>query len=583
MASVVSTSNVPFYIMVSIVGILAHLAYFSKGEHHRHGAKYVQVALAGVVIISTTHHSATSSSWSRSTGVGLSVLACFLAGTYSSLLVYRLFLHPLNRFPGPLAARISDLPFSIRLARHHDLHRQTLDLHNTYGPFVRLGSSTLMIADPLAVSAIHGPGSRCHKGSMYDFEQPNLGIATRDDDVHAVRRRVWSRGFGERALRGYEDRIAGYVQMLLARLASTSSSGEPVDAARLVEHFAFDVLGDLALGRDFGMIRDGGNEAVEQLVEGMKIMALRLPMWLLRLMVDVAQPLVPTEESTGFLRFCHANLDRMMRDEKRFERPSLMAPLLAHHEKLAPLERDLSVLRNDCRFAIIAGSDTVAATLAFIFFYLARHPGHARRLRRELSLLRDASGHEKDGRLSHRDLMSAEHLNAIINETLRLHPPASTIMRVTPPEGLAVGNTLIPGDMTVFSSQYVIGRSEAVYERAAEFVPERWYSRPDMIKDRAGYAPFSTGTSRLIRLKIMNSGSLWLTNPFVLHVPGDHSCLGRPLALMEMCMLVSECVLRYDVSFAKGFDDVRFLETVEDCMSWHMGSLDLCFTDVENS
>lgn len=490
----------PVYSAAGIAGILAHLLYFKKGEHHRYGTRYLKLTFAGVLITSTTHHFTTSSSWSSSTAASLSVLACFLSGIYGSLILYRLLFHPLNRFPGPLSARFADLPFSIRLARRHDLHKQTLDLYHAYGPFVRLGSSTLMIADPLAVSAIHGPESRCHKGAMYDFEQPNLGIATRHDAVHAVRRRVWSRGFGERALRGYEDRIAAYVQLFLARIADSSSSErqEAVDVARLTEHFSFDVLGDLALGRAFGMLRDGGHPAVEQLVRGMEIMALRLPMWLLRLAVDVAQPLVPTEESTGFLKFCHANLDRVMADEGRFERPSLMAPLLAHHEKLPPAERDLSVLRNDCRFAIIAGSDTVAATLAFIFFYLARHPEHVRKLREEMLPLQEAGGGEEDRRFSHRAIMNAEHLNAVINEILRLHPPASTIMRVTPPEGLTVGDTFIPGDMTVFSSQYVIGRSEAVYERAEEFVPERWYSRPEMIKERSGFAPFSTGMSNWI-------------------------------------------------------------------------------------
>jgi hypothetical protein len=34
---------------------------------------------------------------------------------------------------------------------------------------------------------------------------------------------------------------------------------------------------------------------------------------------------------------------------------------------------------------------------------------------------------------------------------------------------------------------------ESCYERAEEFIPERWYSNPDMIKNKAGYAPFSLG------------------------------------------------------------------------------------------
>ncbi|KAI1298195.1 cytochrome P450 [Xylaria venustula] len=475
-------------------------------------------------------------------------MAHFLVGLYGGLLVYRMLFHPLNHFPGPIGARLGDLWLSMRLS-HRDLHEQTLRLYQRYGPFVRVGSSTLMVAHAFGVAAIHGPESKCRKGSMYDFEQPNRGIATRQSGLHAARRRVWSRGFGEKALREYESRIALYISLLLAHLSSAAAAGQSVDVARLMEFFAFDVMGDLGLDQDFGMLRDGRQHvAIEQLAQGMTIMGYRLPAWLMRLIVDVAQTLVSTEATTGFLGFCYTHLDKMLANEKRFERPSLMAPLLAHYESLGPLDRDMSVIRNDCRFIIVAGSDTVAATLGFLFFYLARHPEHVGRLRAELLPLR-SSGRK----FLHQNIVNAEHLNAVINETLRLHPPASTTMRITPPEGITVANTFIPGDMTVFSSQYVIGRSEAVYERAAEFVPERWYAKSEMIKERAGYAPFSIG---------------------------HHSCLGRPLALVEMRLLIAECVSRFDVSFASGFDDAAFLESIQDCMSWHMDKLDLCFTNI---
>ena len=36
---------------------------------------------------------------------------------------------------------------------------------------------------------------------------------------------------------------------------------------------------------------------------------------------------------------------------------------------------------------------------------------------------------------------------------------------------------------------------EEIYTRAYEFIPERWYLYPDMIKEKSAWAPFSTGTS----------------------------------------------------------------------------------------
>lgn len=39
---------------------------------------------------------------------------------------------------------------------------------------------------------------------------------------------------------------------------------------------------------------------------------------------------------------------------------------------------------------------------------------------------------------------------------------------------------------------------EDYYEKALEFVPERWYSKPDMIKHKNAFAPFSHGSEGCI-------------------------------------------------------------------------------------
>jgi hypothetical protein len=34
---------------------------------------------------------------------------------------------------------------------------------------------------------------------------------------------------------------------------------------------------------------------------------------------------------------------------------------------------------------------------------------------------------------------------------------------------------------------------ESCYQNADEFIPERWYSQPEMIKNKVAFAPFSLG------------------------------------------------------------------------------------------
>lgn len=67
----------------------------------------------------------------------------------------------------------------------------------------------------------------------------------------------------------------------------------------------------------------------------------------------------------------------------------------------------------------------------------------------------DPSGDVLNEKISH-----IEHLNGVIYESLRMHPPvAGIIQRKTPPEGIMVGETFVPGNMVVFCPQYAIGRS----------------------------------------------------------------------------------------------------------------------------
>lgn len=67
---------------------------------------------------------------------------------------------------------------------------------------------------------------------------------------------------------------------------------------------------------------------------------------------------------------------------------------------------------------------------------------------------------DNSGEALHGKIANLDHLNGIINETLRLHPPIPTaIQRKTPPEGIDIDGSHIPGEMTVWCPQSVLGHS----------------------------------------------------------------------------------------------------------------------------
>ena len=157
-----------------------------------------------------------------------------------------------------------------------------------------------------------------------------------------------------------------------------------------------------------------------------------------------------------FIRFCNAQLDE--RRVKGSKVPDITSWLL----KAAPDVNDVEAtkwLHGDSRLIIVAGSDTVAIALTHLFYYMAVNPGQVDKLRKELEPLMRG-----DEPFSVRNVQNAKHLNAVIYETLRMHPPVpSGVFRTTPPQGIMVDGTFIPGDVNVIVPFYAIGRCKIFY------------------------------------------------------------------------------------------------------------------------
>jgi cytochrome P450 len=130
--------------------------------------------------------------------------------------------------------------------------------------------------------------------------------------------------------------------------------------------------------------------------------------------------------------------------------------LLDDYEKTEKTPNDYQWLRGDTRLVIVGGSDTTAATLTYIFYYLAKDPTQVAKLRAELTPLLNGKSS-----LDPKDVPAAKHLNGVIHEALRLNPPIpSGYPRLTPPEGITINGTYIPGGTTVVIPLWTLGRCE---------------------------------------------------------------------------------------------------------------------------
>lgn len=118
------------------------------------------------------------------------------------------------------------------------------------------------------------------------------------------------------------------------------------------------------------------------------------------------------------------------------------------------------VMYADVQAVMFGGTDTIAAALSMLFYWIARDPKVQKKLRAELAPL---FGRTIPGEFANVDLgeVDAEYLNAIITESLRLDTPTGNNgPRTTPPEGLEIDGRHIPGDVAVYVPVHAMHRSE---------------------------------------------------------------------------------------------------------------------------
>ncbi|KAI1748691.1 cytochrome P450 [Xylaria castorea] len=495
----------------SVVGVISHLAVFRVGEHHMYGPRYVLATILALVtyFIAQSHFPQLSNQGAAIRPIAL--VASYFGGLYSSLIISRLFFHPLGRFPGPLGFKVSSAWFATYLTGR-DAFRQLQKLHQKHGDFLRIGSNDLSIAHPKAVQAIYGPGSKCRKSNFYDLSRPMVSVhSTRDDALHSKRRRLWSTAFGDRNLRDYGERMVQYRALLVK--AIDDSDDRPIDITKWVSLYSFDVLGDLAFGHSFEMLKTNREHyAIRLLKTGLAPLGFKFPIWLFRLLVAIPGA---ANDWWGFIKYSTSQLDN--RIQAKADTKDIIGHLLKPLNGQSATGLDRALLEGDTHLIIVAGGDTTSTALATIFRYLAQYPHHVGLLRAEI----DPLPRTKVGDYTDTDLSNLNHLNGVINEALRLFPPVpTTLPRLTPPEGLDIDGTFIPGNTTVFSPQFVVSRSSEAYSSPNEFIPERWCSQPELIRDKSCFAPFSMGT---------------------------YGCVGRPLALLNIRTTVSRIIADYDI------------------------------------
>lgn len=365
-----------------------------------------------------------------------------------------------------------------------------LALHAKYGRLVRVGPNHVSVSDGNAIQQLYSISTKFTKSdfySLFDIKTPagmaSTTFSVRDESVHKAKKRPVANAFSMSTMRELEPMNDACSEILLEKLQERI--GQKIDLGAWLHWYAFDVISSITFSNRLGFMeqeKDVGNiiEAIEGRLVYNSIVG-QAP-WLHKYLfgnpvvsyLANAIPTVAVMNSSKFIvSFAAKQLQRYQgKDSGSNELPDM----LDRFKRFKDGEQVMSdsELLSHAVSNIFAGSDTTAASLRAIFYYLCRTPSAHKKVLTELDEAVRA------GRLSNpvtfAEAQELKYFQAVVKEALRMHPAVGLLLeRVVPRGGAEVGGVWLAGGTVVGINPWVAARDKEVYGEDSEiFKPERW-------------------------------------------------------------------------------------------------------------
>jgi cytochrome P450 len=311
------------------------------------------------------------------------------------------------------------------------------------------------------------------------------------------------------------QRIAGYGDSMVQFADATQQSwkdGETLDIAEEMMTLTLRIVGKTLFNADTTELSERVGHAMSLLMYWFPIQMLPYGVMLERLPLPAMRRLHAAREDLNNIVL---NIIAERRASARDEGDLLSMLLAAQEEDGAGLDNEQ--VRDEALTLFVAGHETTANALAWTWYLLAQHPDIAARLRTEIdTVLGDATP-------TYADVRRLPFTESVITESLRLYPPAWTIVR-TPVENVELaglpGYTL-PHGSTVMACSWVMHRLERYFPDPESFRPDRWTPEFRAGLPKFAYFPFGGG---------------------------PRSCIGESFAWMELILIVAVIARRWDMT-----------------------------------
>jgi cytochrome P450 len=345
------------------------------------------------------------------------------------------------------------------------------------------------------------------------------GMLTSGGSFWKRQRRIAQPAFHGESVRHFAPIISRLAAETADEWDRAAGAGEPVDACTDMMRVTLRVVSETLFGDDIAGSAAEINRVFPVILGCLAARVsspIRPPLWL---------PTVNNRRLRPALASLNAIVERLIATKRHrlaaghesqdAHRDLLTILILARDTETGEAMSDAQ-LRDEVMTLLIAGHETTANALSWLWYLLDRHPDEQERLRAELAA---ATGGRPP---TVADLPQLPRLKAVIHETLRLYPPVWMFdRRALGPDDLA-GTKVSAGDLVIFCP-YAIHRLPELWPDPEAFRPERFEAGHEEQKNKFAYLPFSAG---------------------------PRTCIGNSFAILESQIIMGTLLARFRARLA---------------------------------
>jgi cytochrome P450 len=327
-----------------------------------------------------------------------------------------------------------------------------------------------------------------HKSPLYAKLRLFLGngLLTSEDELWRRQRRIAQPAFHRQRMAALASVMAEAARDAAAGWQPLASAGRPVDIGEEMMQLTRTVVVRALLGADLGPFTSTIDQAwtiINQHV-GESFWSLGFT------------DRLPTAKNRRFQAaraVLRAAVDHVISERRRTsgDGADLLAMMMSARDEETGEAMTDEQLRVEVTTFLLAGQETTSLALTWTWYLLSQHPRARQRLEQEIDVVLKGRPPE------YSDLVNLPYLRMVIDEAMRLYPPAWGFSR----QALAddeLGGFRLPRGWLAFVIPYVLHRLPAFWPDPEAFDPERFSPERSANRPKFVYIPFGAGPRQCI-------------------------------------------------------------------------------------